>query len=98
MKEMAVILFCISQKTLSNLVSLAKILAKMLTNQETERFSDKVLKRLFVLSYAPNGMWTYITSVYFMYHRDENDEIEEKCFFVVFFGLYNSFHMGVCYN
>ncbi len=35
---------------------------------------------LFVLSYAPNGMWTYITSVYFMYHRDENDEIEENAF------------------
>lgn len=25
-------------------------------------------------------MWTYITSVYFMYHRDENDEIEENAF------------------
>ena len=61
-------------KTLSNLVSLAKFWQDV-NNQETERFSDKVLKRLFVLSYAPNGMWTYITSVYFMYHRDENDEI-----------------------
>ncbi|WP_260395162.1 hypothetical protein [Phocaeicola vulgatus] len=78
MKEMAVILFCISQ-TLSNLVSLAKFWQDV-NNQETERFSDKVLKRLFVLSYAPNGMWTYITSVYFMYHRDENDEIEENAF------------------
>lgn len=50
-------------KTLSNLVSLAKFWQDV-NNQETERFSDKVLKRLFVLSYAPNGMWTYITSVY----------------------------------
>ena len=83
-------------KTLSNLVSLAKFWQDV-NNQETERFSDKVLKRLFVLSYAPNGMWTYITSVYFMYHRDENDEIEENAF-CRFFGLYNSFHMGVCYN
>lgn len=66
-------------KTLSNLVSLAKFWQDV-NNQETERFSDKVLKRLFVLSYAPNGMWTYITSVYFMYHRDENDEIEENAF------------------
>lgn len=66
-------------KTLSNLVSLAKFWQDV-NNQETERFSDKVLKRLFVLSYAPNGMWTYITSVYFMYHRNENDEIEENAF------------------
>lgn len=66
-------------KTLSNLVSLAKFWQDV-NNQETERFSDKVLKRLFLLSYAPNGMWTYITSVYFMYHRDENDEIEENAF------------------
>ena len=69
-------------KTLSNLVSLAKFWQDV-SNQETERFSDKVLKRLFVLSYAPNGMWTYITSVYFMYHRNENDEIEENAFWIV---------------
>ena len=29
------------------------------SNQSIERFSDKVLRRLFVLNYAPNGMCTY---------------------------------------
>ena len=70
-----------SAKDIEYLVSLAKFWQDV-SNQETERFSDKVLKRLFVLSYAPNGMWTYITSVYFMYHRNENDEIEENAFVV----------------
>lgn len=32
--------------------------------QDTQRFSDRVLRRLFVLSYAPNGMWIYLLSVY----------------------------------
>lgn len=47
-------------------------------NQEHERFSEKVLRRLFVLNYAPNGMWTYFVSVYYMQHKNEdflnNDE------------------------
>ena len=29
-------------------------------NQNVERFSDRILRRLFVLNYAPNGMWTYL--------------------------------------
>ncbi len=67
------------EKTLRNLVSLAKFWQDIV-NQDEERFSNKVLKRLFVLDYAPNGMWTYITSVYFMYHRDENGKIDEEPF------------------
>ena len=47
--------------------------------QNPERFSLDVLKRLFVLNYAPNGMWTYFVSVYYMAKKDsegmlENDE------------------------
>ena len=33
---------------------------------EVERFSEDVLKRLYVLNYAPNGMWTYFVSVYYL--------------------------------
>ncbi|WP_300725696.1 hypothetical protein [uncultured Rikenella sp.] len=64
---------------MNNLVSLARFWQDI-NNQDTERFSDRILKRLFVLSYAPNGMWTYITSVYFMHCRNENDEMEERAF------------------
>ncbi len=36
------------------------------SNQDKDRFSQRILRRLFVLNYAPNGMWTYFVSVYFM--------------------------------
>lgn len=49
-------------------------------NQSVERFSDKILKKLFVLDYAPNGMWTYFTSVYYMHNKDENGMLEEEAF------------------
>ena len=34
-----------------------------ISNQDTDRFSNRVLRRLFVLDYAPNSMWTYFISV-----------------------------------
>ena len=51
------------------------------SNQNKERFSDKVLRRLFVLNYAPNSMWTYFTSVYFMHYKDEDGSLEDDKFY-----------------
>ena len=51
------------------------------SNQDTDRFSNRVLKQFFVLNYAPNGMWTYFVSVYFMQNRDENDLLDDEKFF-----------------
>ena len=48
---------------------------------QQEEFSERVNKRLYVLSYAPNSMWTYIVSVYFLKNRDENGNLEEEKFF-----------------
>lgn len=45
--------------------------------QNTERFSNKILRKLFVLHYAPNGMWTYFLSVYFLHHKDKNYQLAE---------------------
>lgn len=39
--------------------------------QEVKRFSGDVLQNLFVLKYAPNGMWEYLTSVYFLSYSDK---------------------------
>ena len=36
---------------------------------------------MFVLNYAPNGMWTYLVSVYFMKYKDADDLLDEKQFF-----------------
>lgn len=51
-----------NDQTFENLIDLANFWNDV-QNQNVERFSDRVLRRLFVLNYAPNGMWTYIVSV-----------------------------------
>lgn len=67
------------ETTLENLVMLSHFWQDV-NNQDTERFSQRVLQRLFVLNYAPNGMWTYIVSVYFMHNKDEQGNLEENAF------------------
>lgn len=64
--------------TLADLEALAVFWEKVYTQDES--FSDEALKLLFVLDYAPNGMWTYLTSVYFMANRDENGSLEDARF------------------
>ena len=49
-------------------------------NQDLNRFSDKVLQLLFVLNYAPNGMWYYFVSVYFMHNKQSDGSLEENAF------------------
>jgi uncharacterized protein with ParB-like and HNH nuclease domain len=41
-------------------------------------FSERVLKKLFVLHHAPNSMWIYFLSVYFLTNRNERNELEEE--------------------
>lgn len=50
------------------------------SNQDKDRFSANVLRRLFVLNYAPNSMWTYIVSVYFMHNKDQNGLLNDNDF------------------
>ena len=52
-----------------------------ISNQSVEYFSDKVLRRLFVLNYAPNGMWTYLVSVYFMANKDIDGKLDDEKFY-----------------
>ena len=68
-----------NESTLANLKSLLYFWYDVNT-QNKERFSDRVLKRLFVLNYAPNGMWYYIVSVYFMHHQ-KNGALDDSQFF-----------------
>lgn len=64
-------------ETLSNLKILA-IFWNDVYNQNSDRFSNNILKKLFVLTYAPNGMWNYFLSVYFLQNKDENEQLDEK--------------------
>lgn len=66
-------------ETLSNL----KILVDFwndVNRQNSSRFSTNILRKLFTLHYAPNGMWTYFLSVYFLQNKDANGQLEENNF------------------
>ena len=67
-------------ETFDNLVILANFWNDI-SNQSVEKFSDRVLRKLFVLNYAPNGMWTYFVSVYFMKNHDPDCTLEDEPFF-----------------
>lgn len=45
---------------------------------QSDKYSERVLKQLFILHYAPNGMWSYFLSVYFMAHRNALNELDEE--------------------
>lgn len=52
-------------ETIEDLKSLA-LFWEDVARQNKELFSDAIRKKLFVLNYAPNGMWQYIVSVYYL--------------------------------
>lgn len=64
-----------NDNTFKNLQLLADFWEDVLT-QNKNVFSDDVLKDLFILNYAPNGMWTYFLSVYFMQNKDMKNELD----------------------
>jgi uncharacterized protein with ParB-like and HNH nuclease domain len=68
-----------NEDTFNDLQILAKFWQDV-ANQNNERFSDQILRRLFVLNYAPNGMWNYFVSVYFMQNRDIEERLDDKAF------------------
>ncbi len=53
---------------------------KSVVEQDEDRFSEEVLRKLFVLEYAPNGMWAYIVTVYYMKNRKPNGMLDEVPF------------------
>jgi len=67
------------EETFENLIDLADFWYDV-DIQNPERFSDDVLKNLFVLNYAPNGMWNYFVSVYYMHNRDSKGGLENEKF------------------
>jgi len=69
-----------SEETFNNLTLLAKFWSDV-SNQNKEVFSERVLRRLFVLNYAPNGMWTYFVSVYYMQNKDAENKLDEGKFY-----------------
>ena len=68
------------EDTFNNLIDLANFWNDV-SNQDNDRFSARILRRLFVLNYAPNGMWTYFVSVYFMQNKDSEGMLDEEQFY-----------------
>lgn len=66
-------------ETLYNIMILAKFWQDI-NLQDSERFSQEILRKLFVLNYAPNGMWTYLVSVYFMKNHAVDGSLDDAKF------------------
>jgi len=64
-------------ETLSNLKILADFWNNVYT-QNPDKFSPNILRKLFILNYAPNGIWTYFLSVYFLHNKNGNNQLDEK--------------------
>lgn len=69
-----------NDQILDNLESLALFWKKV--ELQDDSFSEDVLKLLSVLHYAPNGMWTYLLSVYYMANKNEADELDNEALIV----------------
>lgn len=70
-----------NEETFENLINLANFWNDI-QNQSVERFSDRVLRRLFVLNYAPNGMWTYLVSVYYLAKQKKDGSLDDDEFYM----------------
>lgn len=66
-----------NDQTLDNLDSLAHFWSDIY-EQNKEKFSPEVLRKLYILNYAPNSMWTYFLSVYFMQNKNEEGKLENE--------------------
>ena len=66
-------------ETLENLESLLGFWVQV-SSQDDSAFSPEVLRRLFILNYAPNSMWTFFVSVYFLHHRDDSGLLDQARF------------------
>lgn len=69
----------LNEQTFRNLIDLADFW-KDVYSLNNLRFSEDVLRRLFILKYAPNNLWTGITSVYFMINKDEDNLLNDDKF------------------
>lgn len=66
-------------QTIVHLRQLAEFWQDVL-NQDSERFDTATLKCLFVLNYAPNGMWHHLVSAWFLANQDEQGMLNNASF------------------
>ena len=66
-------------ETIDDLKTLAQFW-KSISIQDKDRFSEDIRKNLFVLNFAPNGMWQNITSVYFLQNKNDEGLLDDDKF------------------
>lgn len=66
-------------ETFNNLELLAQFWKDIIYQEDS--FSKRVQKKLFVLNYAPNSMWQYVVSVYFMHNKNAAGNLDEELFY-----------------
>lgn len=69
-----------SAKTFNDLLNLLKFWNDIASRNE-ERFSARVLKRLYVLTYTPYSLWENIVSLYFLGNRDSQNKLDDENFY-----------------
>ena len=52
-----------------------------ISNRNDERFSARILKRLYVLSYSPYNIWENIVSLYFMGNKNSQNKLDDEKFY-----------------
>lgn len=67
----------LDEKTFADIEALTTFWSHI-KNRNDDYFSKENLDKLFILSYAPNGMWENILSVYFIQNKDEDNKLDQK--------------------
>lgn len=67
----------LNDDTFQNLKSLASFWENIVYQNE-EIFTKTVLNKFFILNYAPNNMWSYIVSVYYMQNKNKDGSIDNN--------------------
>ena len=69
-----------SEETFENLETLAKFWDDVARRDE-QKFSNRVLKRLYVLDNSPYSLWGNVVSLYFMCNRDSQNLLDDEKFY-----------------
>ena len=67
-----------SDKTFTDLEILAQFWDDVA--MRSDKFSSSVLRSLYVLSWAPYSIWSYVVSIYFMGNRDSQNRLNDEEF------------------
>ena len=66
------------EETFENLITLANFWEDVANRDK--KFSPKVLKKLYILSYSPFTIWSHVVSLYFMSNRDSENNLDAPKF------------------